>query len=86
MAYEPAFYIVTQTDRLHIAAQIITYGREVYEDTSQFKTANMSIQDNTCRVGGPGKRINLRGLERENSAEYKPLAPRWYYHHHRGNS
>ena len=45
-AYEPAFYIVTRTDRLSIAARRITDGREAYRDASQFKIANALIQDN----------------------------------------
>ena len=44
-AYEPAFYVVTRVDGSSIASRRIKDGREVYWDASQYKQANMLIED-----------------------------------------
>ena len=48
-AYEPAFYVVTRVDGSSIASRRIKDGREVYRDASQYKQANMLIEDHQPR-------------------------------------
>ena len=48
-AYEPAFYVVTRVDGSSIASRRIKDGREVYRDASQYKQANMLIEDHEPR-------------------------------------
>ena len=58
-AFEPAFYIVTQVDGSSIVARRITDGRNVYQDSSQFKLANALIRDDSdLEIRGQGTELN----------------------------
>ena len=60
IAFKPAFFIVTRVDGSSIVARRITDGRNVCQDSSQFKLANTLIGDDSDQeIRGQGTQSNL---------------------------